>query len=516
MSSQSPSLLLYNASVVTLEPSLPRASWVAVAGGRIAEVGRGDPPRDFFGRQGARAIDCEGGALIPGFHDAHCHVLAAASALLAVDCSPEAVTSVEEIGERLRRRADASPPGSWIRGAGYNEFYLRERCHPDRHDLDAAVPDRPVRLVHRSGHAHVLNTRALELAGIRADTPGPVDGVIERDPATREPTGLLLEMGGYLDGVVPPLTREELYEGIRLFNAQCLSLGITALQDATPGNTPERWRLFEDVREQGLLTPELTLMAGAAHLPDFLQEGFAFGHESQGMRLGSAKIMLTMTTGSLSPSMEELALTVERAARSGFPVAIHAVEAEAVEAAVEAICRLGQGIGTGLRHRIEHCSECPPWLADQLAACGITVVTQPGFVYHSGDRYLAEVGEERQPWLYAIGSLRARGVRVGAGSDAPVAPLNPLNGIYAAVTRRSSSGAALLPNEAVDVHTAMRMHTLGSAYAGAQDHVRGSIATSKRADLALLDRDPTYVAPDEIRATKTLMTIVGGQVAWEG
>ena len=226
--------------------------------------------------------------------------------------------------------------------------------------------------------------------------------------------------------------------------------------------------------------------------------------------------MLTMTTGSLSPSMEELALTVERAARSGFPVAIHAVEAEAVEAAVEAICRLGQGTGSGLRHRIEHCSECPPWLADRLARCGITVVTQPGFIYHSGDRYLMEVDEERQPWLYAIGSLRARGVTVGAGSDAPVAPLNPLDGIYAAVTRRSSSGAVLLPNEAVDVHTAMRMHTLGSAYAGTQDHVRGSIATGKRADLALLDRDPTYVAPDEIRATKTLMTIVGGQVAWEG
>ena len=88
-------------------------------------------------------------------------------------------------------------------------------------------------------------------------------------------------MGGYLDGVVPPLTREELYEGVWLFNAQCLSLGITALQDATPGNSPERWRLFEDVRERGLLTPELTLMAGAAHLPDFLREGFAFGHESQ-------------------------------------------------------------------------------------------------------------------------------------------------------------------------------------------------------------------------------------------
>ena len=515
MSSQ-PQLLLYNANVITLEPSLPRASWVSVSDGRIADVDRGDPPRELFGRRDVRVVDCEGGTLIPGFHDAHCHVLATASALLAVDCSPAAVSSMEELGEQLRQRAAESPPGAWIRGAGYNEFYLRERRHPDRYDLDAFVPDRPVRLAHRSGHAHVLNTRALELAGIRSDTPDPVDGVIERDPANGEPTGLLLEMGGYLDGVVPPLTREELYEGVRLFNAQCLSMGITALQDATHTNTPERWRLFKEVRGRGLLTPEVTLMAGAAHLPDFLREGFAFGYESGGMRLGAAKIMLTLTTGSLSPSIEELAFTVERAAQSGFPVAIHAVEAEAVEAAVEAICRLGQGRASGLRHRIEHCSECPPWLAERIAACGITVVTQPGFVYHSGDRYLAEVDEERQPWLYVIGSLRARGVSVGSGSDAPVAPLNPLDGVYAAATRMSSSGAALLPNEAVDSHAAMRMHTLDSAYAGMQEHEAGSIVTGKRADLALLDRDPTAIDPEEIRDTRVMITIAGGRVVWEG
>ncbi len=515
MPSQPPLLLLYNANVITLESSLPRASWVAVAGGSIAEVGRGEPPRELLGRQGVQAIDCKGGTLIPGFHDAHCHVLATASGLLAVDCSPGAVSSVDEIGERLRRRSAVTPPGAWIRGAGYNEFYLRERRHPDRHDLDAAVPDRPVRLAHRSGHAHVLNTRALELAGIRADTADPVDGVIERDPDTGEPTGLLLEMGGYLDGVVPPLTREELYEGVRLFNVQCLSMGITSLQDATHTNTPERWRLFEDIRERGLLTPEVTLMAGAANLPDFLREGFAFGHERDGMRMGAAKIMLTLTTGSLSPSMEELAGIVESAARSGFPVAIHAVEAEAVEAAVEAICRLGQGSTSDLRHRIEHCSECPPWLADRLASCGITVVTQPGFIYHHGDRYLADVDDPRQPWLYTIGSLRARGVRVGAGSDAPVAALSPLDGIYAAVTRKSSSGASLLPHEAIDAHTALRMHTLDSACAGAQEHVHGSTAMGKRADLVLLDRDPTTIDAEEIRETKTLMTIVGGRVAWE-
>ena len=495
---------------------MPRASWVAVGDGRISGVGRGAPPSGLMGRQGVRAIDCEDGTLIPGFHDAHCHILATASALLAVDCSPAAVASIKEIGERLRQRASVAPPAAWIRGAGYNEFYLAERRHPDRRDLDAAVPDRPVRLAHRSGHAHVLNSQALALAGIGPDTPDPVGGVIDRDPATGEPTGLLLEMDGYLDGVVPPLSRAELCEGISLFNAQCLSLGITALQDASPGNSPERWRLFQEVREQGLLTPSLTLMAGASHLPDFLREGFSFGYESGGVRLGAAKIMLTMTTGSLRPSPEELARMVDDADRAGFQVAIHAVEAEAVEAAVEAICVQTGGRASARRHRIEHCSECPPWLSARLAGCGITVVTQPGFVYHSGDRYLAEVDAERLLWLYTTGSLRAMGVRVAAGSDAPVAPLDPMAGIYAAVTRRSSSGAALVPGEAVDVESAMRMYTLDSAYACMQERERGSIAAGKRADLALLDRDPTSIAPEEIKDTSVLMTIAGGRVAWEG
>ena len=516
MPSQPPSLLLYNANVVTLEAFMPRASWVAVGDGRISGVGRGEPPSELMGRQGVRVIDCEGKALIPGFHDAHCHILAAASALLAVDCSPAAVSSIEEIGERLRQRAVVAPADTWIRGAGYNEFYLAERRHPNRRDLDAAVPDRPVRLAHRSGHAHVLNSWALALAGIGPDTPDPAGGVIDRDPATGQPTGLLLEMDGYLDGVVPPLSSAELYEGIRLFDAQCLSLGITALQDASPGNSPERWRLFQDIREHGLLTPSITLMAGAAHLPDFLREGFSFGYESGGVRLGAAKIMLTMTTGSLRPSRDELARMVEEADRGGFQVAIHAVEAEAVEAAVEAISLQTGGRPSELRHRIEHCSECPPWLAARLAACGITVVTQPGFVYHSGDRYLAEVDAERLLWLYTTGSLRAIGVRVAAGSDSPVAPLDPMAGIYAAVTRRTSSGAALLPGEAIDVETAMRMHTLDSAYACMQERESGSIAAGKRADLALLDRDPTAVEPEEIKETRVLMTIAGGRVAWEG
>ena len=308
--------------------------------------------------------------------------------------------SIEDIAEHLKIRAADAPPESWIRGTGYNEFHLRENRHPTRWDLDAAVHDRPVRLTHRSGHAVVLNSRALALAGIHRDTPDPAYGVIERDTTTGEPTGLLFEMDEYLEGVVPPLSQEDIYAGIRRFNEQCLTLGITSLQDATPGNSVERWRLFQEIKEQGLLTPSMTLMAGASHLTRFLEEGFAFGQSGPGMRLGAAKVVLTMTTGSLNPSREKLHTIVGDAHRSGFQVAIHAIEMEAVEEAIEAIRLQTQESGTGRRHRIEHCSECPPHLIERLSGCGITVVTQPSFIYYSGERYLAEVAGDRLPWLY--------------------------------------------------------------------------------------------------------------------
>ncbi|MBF8267810.1 MAG: Amidohydro 3 protein [Dehalococcoidia bacterium] len=515
MSPITPDLLLYNATVLTLDPARPRVSWVAVRQGRIAGVGSGKPPGELMGRP-TRGVDCQGRTLIPGFHDAHCHVLATAASLLAVDCSPAAVSSIEGIKERLRQRSLRVPPNTWLRGTGYNEFYLRERRHPNRWDLDGAVADYPVRLVHRSGHAAVLNSRALALAGIHRDTPDPIYGVIEREEATGEPTGLLLEMDDYLEGVMPPLSQDEVEQGVGLFSDQCLASGITSLQDATPGNSLERWGLFTRLKGRGLLAPSVTLMAGAGHLPRFLSEGLAFGSGGSGLRLGAAKIVLTMTTGVMYPPREELHRLVREAHRSGFQVALHAVEAEAVEEAIEAIHQGAQGRPAGaLRHRIEHCSECPPHLIERMVRDGVTVVTQPAFIYHGGERYLSHVPSDTLPWLYPIGSLKAAGIPLAAGSDAPVVPLNPLIGVYAAATRRAESGDVVLPHEAIPVEDALRMYTLGGAYASFAEAERGSIEEGKGADLALLDRDPTAVALEEVKDVRVLMTILGGQVVWE-
>ena len=206
---------------------------VAVRGPRIVWMGSSSEVDRLVGSR-TRLIDCSGRTLLPGLIDAHLHLLAYASSLVAVDCSPSSAGSIGQIGQALGRRADGTPAGEWIRGYGYDDLSLLERRHPTRRDLDGATPAHPVRLNHRSGHASVLNSLALNCVGIDAGTPDPIDGVIDRDD-DGEPTGLLFEMSDYLDGRVPSLTDEQLRRGVSEAGRDLLSQGnhLGARSDAS-------------------------------------------------------------------------------------------------------------------------------------------------------------------------------------------------------------------------------------------------------------------------------------------
>ena len=502
-----PDLILHNANVLTMDPRLPRAEVVAVRGERIAWVGSAD---DVVSTRspGVRTVDCEGQTLVPGFIDAHAHVLAFAARLLAVNCGARAVSSIGDIRSALRERAAASPPGSWLRAGGYDEFALDEKRHPTRWDLDAAVPNHPVRLDHRSGHAIVLNSAALAAVGVSADTPDPPGGMIERDPDTGEPTGLLLDMSKFLDGRIPRLSESELEQGVRQASRLMVSRGITSVQDATPSNSPERWNLLARLKRTGSLTPRLTVMAGVEHIGRFLERGLGPGSGGHDMDIGPAKLMLSVDAGRLEPSMDELADAVRSVHEAGFQAAVHAVEASAVEAAAGVL----EG---GHRDRIEHCSECPPSVLRRLRGSGIVVVTQPRFIYDSGARYLSQVPDDMRPWLYRVRSLQEAGP-VAASSDAPVSEPHPLLGMYAAMTRRSEGGDLVGADEAVSAESALAMHTVNSAYAARHESDRGTIGAGKLADFALIDRDPTAVEPHELLSARVSLTMVGGRVVWPG
>ena len=508
-------LVLYNARVLTMDTRRPTAELVAVRADRITWVGRNDDLAQFRGR--ARLIDCEGRAVLPGFNDAHVHVMAYAAGLLSIDCSPAAVASISDIKGKIGREARRVPPGTWIKGNGYNEFYLAERRHPTRRDLDEAAPYHPVKLTHRSLHACVLNSAALSLAGITIETPAPPGGLIDRELPTGEPSGLLFGMNSYInEQVVPPWGEGELLRGVKLANQSFLSSGITSLQDATVSNGVAEWRNFLELKRSGALAPRVTMMFGRHALVDITNAGLYSRCGDDSLRLGAVKLVLDEVRGALNPPQEEVDEGVLAAHRAGFQVAIHAVEEGTVGAAATALERCLKRVpGADHRHRIEHCSVCPPPLLERLKAIGAIVVTQPAFIYYSGERYLNEVPDTQRPWLYRTRSFLESGLHPAGSSDCPVSPCSPLVGVYAAVTRKAESGRVLSPEEAVSAREALKLYTLGGAYASFEEQQKGSIEVGRLADLIVLSADPTAVEPQKIGGLSVEKTIVGGEIVWE-
>ena len=206
-------IALVNANVLTLNAAQPLADAVFMSLGRIRWVGKHQVISPAV-LAVSNVIDCAGQTVIPGFIDAHCHVLAFAASLVSVDCSSRVVSSIGDIQAAVKRRAASTPRGDWIRAAGYSEFDLQEKRHPTRLELDRAAPDHPVRLNHRSGHACVLNSKALERVGITSEFEEPIGATVHRDIMTGEPDGLLLEMSSWLEGRIPPIGDWELRKAV--------------------------------------------------------------------------------------------------------------------------------------------------------------------------------------------------------------------------------------------------------------------------------------------------------------
>ena len=546
--------MLVNAEVLTLEPGQPIAEAVALKGETIIAVGGRAEVARLAGPD-TKTLDCQGMCLLPGFIDAHCHLFATASSLQGLRCGPTEVSNIQGLQAAIRRRAASTPQSRWIRGFGYDELALDEGRHPTRWDLDRAAPSHPIRLEHRSGHATVLNSLGLQLAQIHRDTPDPVDGVIERIEGSGEPTGLLLEMSAFLRQRLGRLRdRQEIVGGIVRLSRLLLSHGITSVHDAGHNNGLDRWDAIRNLQTEGRLQCRVTMLGGASHLGDFLAEDRRWGDGDHWLRLGHVKIMLSLTTGALHPDIEELGRIVQGAHQSGFPVAVHAVEQEAVAAAVQVFQQaqpahplekdphhpfsseagdegrlaLGERPSHSMpKDRIEHCAECPPALAAQLRRSGAMVVTQPGFIFWNGDRYRQRLDPGLLNSLYPVESLNRFGITVAFSSDSPVIDPNPWPAIYSAVTGCCRDGQPLSGNRngpqpgtqnvprKVPIEAALRMYTIAGAFADGTQHIKGTIRPGKLADLTLVDQDPTAVDPEALKDIHPVLTIVGGRLAWE-
>ncbi len=509
-------LILTNANVITMDQACPRAQLIAIKDGRILAVGR-DGDLNRLRELDARVIGCKGKTILPGFIDCHCHFLAFAESLVTLDLKPaKSIRSIADIQTAIRQASRDVPPDIWIKGKGYNEFYFTEKRHPSRWDLDAVTTAHPVKLTHRSGRAHVLNSLALNLVGISKETADPPEGLIDRDVETGEPTGLLYGMGDYLAKTIPPIDPRQMERGIKLASDQLSSLGITSIHDASPRNNLKRWGMFQQWMEEGLLQQRVSLILGREGFKEYREHAFSSSAGENQLRVGGVKIIVHETTGRLSPSQEELNEMVYSVNEAGLQVVLHAIEGKAIEAACDAIeYTLERSHRSDHRHRIEHCSVCAESLARRIASLGIRVVTQPCFIYYNGERYLRTVPDEHLKHLYPIATLMKTGVKVIGSSDFPIVPPNPMMGVYAAVSRKAENGDVVLPEESISALEALRMYTDYAAEVSYEEMIKGSIKPGRLADLVVLSDDPTNLLPNEIKEIQVEMTILKGEVVWD-
>lgn len=481
----------------------PRATAILVRNEWIAAVGAEAELQQQAGGV-PEPHDCGGRLVTPGLHDAHTHLFALAANLSGVDCAPAFVSSEAALLARLRAADALFDAEQWLVGYGLEPFSFQESAAVDRWLLDAI--ERPLVLHHRGGHLSILNSAAIRALDLEGEGVPPVDGVVERDEHGSL-TGRLFELSGWLRARLPSGSAEISKAGIENVLRDYLQRGVTAVQDASPGNGLRRWKMLCSVRRNRAL-PRLTMMIGARRLEECVHAGLQFATGENGIRAGHVKIMLHETTGALHPDPAELARQVQDAHHAGFPVAIHTIGLDPLRAALRA---LAQNAPPRARDRLEHVSVCPPEEQARIASMRLGVAGQPNFIYESGDRYLATVPKHEQPWLYPTGMLLRRGVVLAAATDAPVAAPDPRFGMYGAVTRKSRSDTVIYPRQTVSRLQAIAIHTHTPARLSPWDGQLGRLSTGYLADLVIWNEDLRMMEDHALLDATPYAVMVGGE-----
>lgn len=533
-----PDLILYNATIYTLNPALPRCSAIACKDGRIVAVG---DDADVLALAGpaTRRIDLGGRTVIPGINDAHNHMLEMGLKLRRIgldDCM-----SIAEMVERVRAVAAHTPAGQWIVGEGWNESLFREGRLPHRHDLDAATTAHPV-LLKRFFNMDVVNTRALELAGVTAATPDPTGGKIERE-ADGAPTGILRAAAKELcRRLLPAPTQAECVEGLEAAGKAYLSYGITSILDPglqsweiqaylaarRAGRLPVRanllvsWHGFRESETRAELEARAAALGGLSGLGD------------EWLRIGALKMAIDGGTTSHTAWMfqpflgedrvydynrldpEDLVEFFIRGHTLGWDIGIHAIGDRAHHEAARAFAEVIVAHPREHRHNLIHGYFATEESLQHMARHGLAVVIQPTFIYYEGDDLFRDVGPELAARYKPMRTYLDRGIRVVATSDVPsTVHFNPFIGLYALVTRKSWKGTPIAPDQAVSREEALYAYTVAGAWLTREEHLKGPLAPGMLADMAVLDRDYFTCPVEEIKDIQVELTILGGQVVFE-
>ncbi len=535
-------LILHHARVYTVDSTKPWAEAVACRNGKFVAVGSNDEMRQWAGSN-TQLINGKNRLVLPGLIDAHVHFLQYATLQGQYQVNLFGVGNFEEVRQRVRRAVEAVKPGEWVQGWGWDEGPWD--VQPSRTLLDDIAPNNPVVLRRIDMHTCWVNSAALQRAGLTSDTPDPPGSHLERDVAG-ELTGVLREWNAFelVDRHIPKPDETTLLSWLEAAIAEAHQLGLTGVHDQrVQRGGRQSFRLFQALHRRNKLSLRVHMNIAAEYLAEATTLGLQPGFGDDRLWIGHVKAFADGTMGSRTALMIEpfenqpdnrgttvtstaaLWELAEQAKQAGFPLSIHAIGDLAVREVIDVFSELqpvtratsvaGQ-ISSIPPHRIEHVQLIHPSDLARLNQYNIVASVQPVHIcadWPTADR----VWGQRARYAYAFRSLLEHGTRLALGSDAPVAPLNPMLSIYAAVTRQDQTGqpaAGWYPEERISVAEAIYGFTLGPAYAAGKEHLQGSITPGKWADMIMLSQNIFENPCEEILDTKVALTIFDGQIVY--
>jgi predicted amidohydrolase YtcJ len=530
-------LIIVGGTVLTMDADASTADGVAVRDGRILAVGDEATMRSLAGSD-TRVIELNGRTLTPGFLAPHDHFWGAGTvAVHYVDVNSPPIgrmRTIDQIVDALRARAAQLPAGTWVVGRGYDDTLLREGRHPTRADLDSASTDHPIWITHVSGHLGVANSPALELAGVDRTTPQPSGGHIRIDPETGKPNGVFEESGSLITRHIPAFTESQRLAAIEWAAAEYVSRGVTTTVIA--GNS-SRQKIADLIvaNDAGVMRGlrVITMASRATRSAEATRARLAT-IDPERLRLGAIKIIqdgsIQGFTGYLSEpyhtpfnddpdyrgyprrDRDGLEFLVVRAHCEGYQVAVHANGDAAIDDVLVAYdTAQARCPRSDARHRIEHAQMTRADQAAEMHRLGITPSFFVGHVFYWGDRHRdIFLGPDRAAAISPLRTATRAGVRWTVHDDTPVTPVNPLQLVWGAVNRRTTSGKVLGSDETVPPLDALRAVTSTAAWQNFAEESRGSIEPGKLADFVILSANPLTVDPQTIRDIDVLETIVGG------
>lgn len=542
----SPAETIYRGgSILTMESSAPRAAALAVAGGRILAVGD-DATVMAHANSATRHADLQGATLMPAFVDPHSHLVFTARKLACagMESPPIAgIRSIADIQTTLRESLAAEndwPPERWLIGWGYDHAGLAEGRHPNRHDLDTVTTTQPVFLYHYSAHQAVVNTRALEMLGIDADTPDPEGGVIVREADNRTPNGLLEETAMVAANSLAMRSLQGWHDAKSLILQAVDHYASRGYATAVEcGARPSDLGLLGELADAGSLKLDVIAFPFFAFMPPE-EVASVWSREYRGrFRVGGQKLMLDGGSpgrtaylrepyhrqlpgeqnyrGYARIGQHEVNDIVARCFKNGVPLIIHALGDAALDQAIAGL-NVGQYVAPGddRRTQLIHLQQVQEDQFDRLRDLDVTLTFQVAHNFYFGDFHEVEIyGPLRTARLNPLASALERGFSTTIHHDSPVHPVDPFFLVWTAVNRTTRSGRVIGAEQRIGVLDALRACTIEPAYQWREEATKGSLAPGKLADLMVVDADPLAIDPDAIKDIAVLETLKEGETIFE-